>query len=113
MLRITGNSGKEYLFDELFFHRSRYPKISSHGGVFLFLRKKNNGKYYPVYCDESSNMAHWFYSRKEDKSILNGKPNRFCVLGLDSSEQRRKVKEDIIGNANLKLISQMEWMEEG
>lgn len=97
-LRVTGESGEQYFFDKYFFHKEAHPHFDSNAGVYLFLKKKNNGKFETIYCGVTNDMSQMFYKHVKGKCILKGKPNRVCFLSVPTEEERSHVAQDILQN---------------
>ena len=104
-LRVTGRSGRMYFFKEYFFHRSQFPRIMQEAGIYLFLRKKNDGKYYPVFAGQSSDLSNFSVWTLNKQWIGGRKPNRLCILPISDQEEQNRVIHDILENPKYDFLT--------
>lgn len=97
-LRVTGDSGKQYFFHLYFFHPAHKPRIEEGQGVYIFIKKKNSGKYEPIYCGQTHNLERRINNLNRGNCIFSKKPNRVCVLEEHSKEEREAIRTDILDN---------------
>lgn len=97
-LRVTGESGRHYFFNLHFFHPAHKPHIEDKQGIYIFIKKKNSGKYDTIYAAQTTNLVRRINQLNRGNCIFNKKPNRVCILAESSKELRISILEDILAN---------------
>lgn len=97
-LRVSGASGKEYFFEKYFIHRAFKPHFEAEKGIYLFLKKKNNGKYDPIYAGQTDQLHECINRRDKGNCVVKCRPNRVCILNEPLETMRKNVLEDILAN---------------
>ena len=104
-LRVKGHSGQLYYFEEHFYHPKQPLALEEKAAVYLFLRKKNDGKYYPVFCGQTPNLADIHLCQASRELIRQRKPNRLCVLYQENEAERKNTWRDLLANANYQFVA--------
>ena len=92
----TGQSGKKYPF-ELYSIGTTFNAVAA---VYIFTKKKTDGRWASIYIGETSNLSERFDNHHAMPCIKRNGATHICVYteGMGNSQQRKAVERDLLAS---------------
>lgn len=96
VIHVTGISKKQYTFEVYQKHLS----WNSVAGVYLILRKNQNGNYLPIYVGETENLGERFQDHHKMACFEKNGWTNLGFLHEKNEHNRLAIEQDILKNFN-------------